>query len=134
MILKSKRIMIVEDNTLNRVTYQMALMGSGANISFDRWGEKVIGELEARKYDLVILDLMLGIASTKDGYSLFKDIKALPNMQQTPIIAISASDPSQAMSMCRELGFDGYIAKPINEIEFSQQLLDIIDGQSVWLA
>ncbi len=130
MLLKNKRILVVEDNIINRVTYQIALMRSGAFVEFDKWGPEAIKLLKmGRKFDLIILDLML--PRGESGYHIFEEIKA--SSQNVPIIAISAAEPSEAMARCRELGFDGYIAKPIDEEQFPGQLERVLAGEDVWI-
>jgi CheY-like chemotaxis protein len=131
-MLKHKRILVVEDNIINRVTYQIALMRSGAFVEFDQWGPGAIKTLKmGRKFDLIILDLMLPRGET--GYHIFEEIRALPQLGNVPIIAVSAAEPSEAMALCRELGFDGYIAKPIDEEQFPAQLCRVLAGESVWI-
>ena len=114
MSLRGKHILIIEDNVLNRVVYQITLGVEGANLVFDRKGRDAIVQLQmSLDWDLIILDLMLygGIS----GFDVFKDIRALPAYNHVPIVAVSASDPSTAIPKARELGFSGFISKPINE-------------------
>ena len=131
MLLQGKTIFVVEDNMLNRVTYQLALIQEGAYIVFERWGHSTLFGLRSQKQvDLIILDLML--PRGESGYHLFAQIRSVPQFSQIPIIAVSAAEPSEAMARCRDLGFNGYIAKPINEQTFASQLLRIIEGEVLW--
>jgi len=133
-LLKGKNIFIVEDDLVNRVTYQIMLLQEGALVDFERWGRGAIQYLKAnrqfRQYDLIILDLML--LQGESGYHVFEEIRNDPEFAHMPIIAVSASDPLEAMEKCRALGFDGYISKPINERTFPRQLLQILNGEQVW--
>ncbi len=131
MLLKDKIIIIVEDNLLNRVTYQVALMRDGARVIFERWGKDLHMILQQHpEVDLIILDLMLPYGQS--GYKHFEDIRQIPGFERVPIIAVSAAEPSYAMARCRELGFDGYIAKPINEANFGSLLARIMQGEQIW--
>lgn len=133
MSLRNKHIFIVDDNALNRATYQLILFAKGAYVEFDRWGRDTVKLLQrARNIDLIILDLMLPMGAS--GYNLFTLIRQMPGYETTPIIAVSASDPYSAMEKCREMGFSGYIAKPINEELFPDQLARVIQGEQVWAA
>jgi CheY-like chemotaxis protein len=49
-----------------------------------------------------------------------------------PIVAISASDPGVALMKCRQMGFTGFIAKPIEEELLPDQVARLIKGQQVW--
>jgi CheY-like chemotaxis protein len=131
--LENKRIFIVEDNLQNRVIFQILLTGEGARIEFDRWGRDTIARLQGfAPVDLIILDLMLGGGVT--GYDIFDQIRTFPGFTKTPIIAISAADPAIAIPKAQEKGFNGFIAKPLDDALFSQQLLTILDGGEVWYA
>ena len=131
MSLHGKRILIVEDNTLNRVVYQMTLGVQGAFLSFDRRGYDALDRLKrSRNWDLVILDLMLyrGLS----GFDIFQAIRSLSEFDHIPIIAVSASEPTAAIPKARELGFSGYISKPIDEALLADQVARIIAGEKIW--
>jgi len=128
--LQGKRIFIVEDNSANRVVYTMVLKLSGAIIEFDRIGQGTLARLKGFKPDLIVLDLMLSRGAS--GFDIFYDIRALSEYDDVPIIAISASEPVIAMPRCQQMGFSGFIAKPIEEELLPDQLLRLMDGESVW--
>lgn len=133
MLLKGKQIFIVEDNLQNRVVFTIALKLQGADINFDRWGNDAVWRLKAyRHVDLIVLDLMLhdGIS----GFDIFDEIRRLPRYDNTPIVAVSAAEPSIALPKTREKGFNGFIAKPIDDELFPRQLLRLMSGEPVWYA
>jgi len=131
MILKGKRIFIVEDNPQNRVVFQITLVRQGASVDFERWGAKTIYHLQNISHiDLIILDLML--AGEISGFDIYDDIRALPAYDKLPIVAVSAMDPSVAIPQARQKGFSGFIAKPIDNRLFPQQIAQIIEGEQVW--
>lgn len=133
MQLKNKLIFIVEDNAQNRVVFQMALVMTGARVEFERWGTDAISRLENfRSVDLIVLDLMLtnGIS----GYDIFSEIRALPQYAAIPIIAVSAAEPAIALPKTREMGFSGFIAKPIDDDLFHRQIEQVLAGEKVWYA
>jgi two-component system cell cycle response regulator DivK len=129
--LRRKLIFAVEDNTLNRTVFQVTLVMHGARIEFERWGKDTVYRLRRiGEVDLIILDLMLhnGIS----GYDIFAEIRQLPEYSYTPIVAVSAADPSTAIPKAKELGFSGFISKPVDEEIFSEQLARIINGEMIW--
>lgn len=131
MQLVGKHIFIVEDNALNRVVYQITLGVAGAFLEFDRWGSEAAHRLQIiRNCDLIILDLMLqrGVS----GFDVFKEIRAIHQHQAVPIVAISASEPAVAIPMAKELGFSGFISKPIDEALIVKQVTRLIDGEQIW--
>jgi CheY-like chemotaxis protein len=129
--LDNKRIFIVEDNLENRIILQLALVKSSATLEFDRWGRDTIQRLNGfMPTDLILLDLMLphGIS----GYDIFDQIRQKPAFAKIPIVALSAADPNQAIPKCRMKGFAGFIAKPIDDDLFAEQLAKILRGEKVW--
>jgi two-component system cell cycle response regulator DivK len=131
LFLKSKTIFIVEDNAQNRVVFQMSLIRFGAHVEFERWGASTVARLQnLPTVDLIIMDLML--ADGVSGFDLFKEIRALPDYLKVPIVAVSAMDPAVAVARAREMGFSGFIAKPIDKNSFPQQVTDLISGIPVW--
>jgi two-component system, chemotaxis family, sensor kinase CheA len=131
MLLKNKRIFMIEDNLNNRAITQMLLEQQGARTAFERWGTDVIDKLEKfMPIDLILLDLMFpgGVS----GYDIFLDIRRHEEFQHIPIAAVSAADPGMAISKTQELGFNGYISKPINFMTFPKQILSLINGESFW--
>ena len=131
MILKGKRIFIVEDNPQNRVVFQITLVRQGATVDFERWGDKTIYHLQNISHiDLIILDLML--AGEISGFDIYDEIRVVPAYDKLPIVAVSAMDPSVAIPQAREKGFSGFIAKPIDNHRFPQQIAQIIEGKQVW--
>jgi CheY-like chemotaxis protein len=131
MELKGKRIFIVEDNAENRVVYQMTFVRLGVIVEFERWGPGAAQRIkEFEPVDLIILDLMLTRGAS--GYSIFDDIRKLPELEKVPIIAVSSADASEAIPRARRQGFSGYIAKPIDQSRFPDQLSRVLAGEGVW--
>ena len=115
MQLLSKKIFILEDNSMNRVVFRISLVSQGAYIEFDQWGRDTMEKIEAYEPDLIILDLML--PSGKSGYEVFKEIRQNSKFDHVPVVAISASEPAVALPKTKQMGFSGFIAKPIDEAE-----------------
>jgi two-component system, cell cycle response regulator DivK len=131
MLLNNKQIFIVEDNLQNRVVFQMALVMNGAKVEFERWGHGAIARLKTlRDVHLIILDLTLFNGTS--GYDVFTDIRALPQYDKVPIIAVSAVEPAIAIPKTQQMGFSGFIAKPIDDELFPQQIVKILEGNPVW--
>lgn len=132
MILKDKRIFFVEDNVANKTIMLMILEMAGATVSFERSGSFALERLKRFvPVDLILLDLMLPGATT--GFDLYSAVRALPEFAHVPIIAVSASNPSEAIPRAKELGFSGYISKPVDQTLFPVQLQRILAGEHLWL-
>lgn len=131
MLLENKKIFIVEDNLQNRIIFQLALTRHGAELHFEPWGSRALLQLQGLcQIDLIILDLML--ANGVSGFDIFDQIRARPEFDCVPVIAVSAIDPSTAIPKTQEKGFSGFIGKPIDNELFAHQLAAIIDGKKIW--
>lgn len=133
MDLTGKRIFVVEDDTRNRVIFQIIMVRHGAQAHFDKWGKDTVTKIKAfGKVDLIVLDLM--ITGGMSGFDIFTQIRSERELDGIPIVAVSAADPSTAVPRAQELGFDGFIGKPINDDIFPEQLWRIMNGEKVWYA
>ncbi len=131
MSLSGKHIFILEDNVHNRVVYQIVLARHGVHLEFDPWGRSTLQKMSDLKHiDLIILDLML--PSGYSGYETYAKIRSMPEFDDVPIVAVSAADPSTAIPKTREMGFSGFITKPIDDDRFPDQIAQIISGKQVW--
>ncbi|MBC8171490.1 MAG: response regulator [Anaerolineae bacterium] len=129
--LQAKRIFIIEDKPGNLAVMKTLLENSGALVNFDRWGVDTLQRLEAfAPVDVILLDLMFPGGLT--GYDIFDSIKASGSFNDVRIVAVSASEPSEAIPATRARGFAGFIAKPISFNNFCTQVASIINGQAVW--
>jgi CheY-like chemotaxis protein len=133
MILKDKKIFIVEDDMRNRVIFQMTLIRAGAHVDFERWEGTSIQRLRNshNPVDLIVLDLML--PNNVSGFTIYDQIRSLERFASTPVVAVSAMDPSIALPKAIQKGLNGFIAKPIDTHQFPKQLLQVLNGDSVWI-
>jgi CheY-like chemotaxis protein len=130
-MLEGKRIFIVEDDLRNRLVYKMLLPKLGAEVEFESWGPDAVNHLAHwQPVDLIILDLMLQRGAS--GYDLIKLIRRNNAYANIPVLAISASEPHQAITRTQAAGFSGFIAKPIRQERFGEQIARVIAGEKVW--
>lgn len=129
--LRDKHIFIIEDNTENRLIFQLIFMKHEAQTGFDRWGtEALVRMRNVTQIDVIILDLMLSDGAS--GFDIFKQIRSVPRFADTPIVAVSAMEPAIAIPKAQKLGFNGFISKPIDKALFPMQIASIIEGEEVW--
>lgn len=130
-ILKHKHIFVVEDNPMNRLIYQVMFVVYETRVTFEPYGQDSLARLKnMSKVDLIVLDLMLprGVS----GFDIFAQIRALPEYNGVPIVAVSAMDPILAIPRAKELGLDGFISKPIDSDVFPEQLAKVLMGEPIW--
>jgi CheY-like chemotaxis protein len=131
MILENKNIYIVEDNPDNVFVLLMILRKHGARVQVDWWARGEVSRLsKALPLDLIILDLML--PGGRSGFDILSEIRTLPALDNIPVIAVSAADPSITIPKAMAKGFSGFIAKPVDDVLFPIQIAKVIDAEQVW--
>ena len=70
----------------------------------------------------------------RSGFDVFDELRNMPELDDVPIVAVSAADASIAMPEAQEKGFSGYISKPVDFNLFHEQIAAVIAGEEVWIA
>jgi|SRR5579859_3972111 len=131
MILKGKRIFILEDNANNLNIATIILEQAGAAVQFDRYGQHTITRLqEFLPVDLILMDLMLPHGAT--AYDILNRIRAVPELAHIPVAALTASDPGDVTTQLKAAGFCGFISKPVRFQTLGVYVDAILHDKSVW--
>jgi CheY-like chemotaxis protein len=131
MLLRYKRIFVVEDDINNLKIISMALHRHGATVMYDRWGKNTPIIMAAQKpIDLVLLDLML--PGNMSGYDVYEQLQQNPQLKDIPVAVVTASDPGIEMKKAREKGMKGFLTKPIDLTNFPVAIAKILEGTPVW--
>jgi two-component system, cell cycle response regulator DivK len=117
----TKRILVVEDQEDLRAILRDLLTASGYTVIEAVDGVGGVAKARSEQPDLVLMDIQLPVL---DGYDATQQIKALPGLAATPIIAVSSYAMKGDEEKARASGCDGYVTKPYSPI----QLLKIIRG------
>jgi two-component system cell cycle response regulator DivK len=107
----SKRILVIEDTEDNRHIVRDLLTSVGYEIVEAVDGPQGVATAEAEHPDLILMDIQL---PEMDGYEATRRIRAIPNLAQVPIIAVTSYALSGDEAKTREAGCDGYVAKPFS--------------------
>ena len=105
------RILLVEDNEMNRDMLSRRLKRKGFEVSIAVDGAAALEAVAREKPELVLMDLSLPIM---DGWEATKRLKADPATAGIPVIALTAHAMSGDREKAIEAGCDDYDTKPIN--------------------
>lgn len=105
---RKTRILVVDDEETLCEALRFNLEAEGYDVDVAYSAEQVLG-LDITKYNLILLDIMLGVMS---GTELAARLKSNPATSTTPIIFCTARDNESDMIDGLNLGADDYIAKP----------------------
>jgi adenylate cyclase len=107
-------ILVVDDNEDNRYTLTMRLTREGwQTIVEAKTGRQALELLAERRFDLVLLDIMM---PEMNGYEVLEQIKSDMALRDVPVIMISAVDEIDSVVRCIELGAEDYLLKPFNAV------------------
>ncbi|MGK9165741.1 response regulator [Inquilinus limosus] len=105
-------ILIVDDDETNRYTLARRLRREGyEDLTEAADGAAALALLRSRRFDLVLLDIMM---PGMDGYEVLRTLKLDPALSDIPVIMISALDAIDSVVRCIELGAEDYLPKPFN--------------------
>ncbi|MFN3913786.1 MAG: response regulator [Aquabacterium sp.] len=113
------RVLIVDDNPVNRLLVEELLAMAGLKPDSVDSGVAAVERLRAQPYDLVLMDVHM---PDMDGLQATRAIRALPHGQGLPILAMTASVLQDERQACLDAGMDAHLAKPID----TQQLFQAV--------
>ena len=128
--LKDKKVLLVEDNELNREIGIDMLEEEGLIVETAEDGRLAVDAFKDKGsgyYDFIIMDIQMPIMN---GYEATKAIRALEKPgEHVPIIAASANAFDEDIRKSLESGMDGHIAKPINVDQLIEKLKEHIGNK-----
>jgi len=112
------RLLIVEDEAVNRMVLQQYLQGWNIDADEAKNGEEAVGKVQSEDYDLVLMDIRMPVM---DGYEATEKIRALPNekFKELSIVALTA-DISSARQQQKASLFHAFMTKPFNPDELKE--------------
>ena len=107
----AKRILVVEDNDLNRKLFCDVLKSQGFAVEGVADGSEVIGKAKEFVPNLIIMDIQLAGVS---GLDLIEQAKADVALRTIPVLAVTAYAGKGDEERIRDAGAEGYLAKPVS--------------------
>ncbi len=103
------RVLLVEDNPVNRQVASRMLVKLGVTVEFAANGAEAVARCEAGDFDVVLMDCQMPVM---DGYEATRVLRAAG--YTTPIIAMTAFAMAGDDRACRAAGMDDYVPKPVS--------------------
>ena len=105
------RVLLVEDNEINREVAQEILQVAGLIVTIASNGKEAVEKVKEASYDLVLIDIQMPIM---DGYDATMEIRKAPCYKDLTIIAMTANASLVDKEKCLQAGMNDYVAKPID--------------------
>lgn len=117
------RILVVEDNAMNRQVAEELLAGAGAQVALAEGGGEALEILEHELFDVVIMDMQMpGI----DGLETTRRIRAQRRFAELPILAMTANASLADRQACIASGMNDHVSKPIDLAQVIRALLRLV--------
>jgi len=105
------KILIVEDNPMNRDMLSRRLIRSGHLVVMAGDGRQGITSAQTERPDLILMDMSL---PEIDGWEATRRLKSDKSTRRIPVIALTAHAMSSDRQKCMEAGCDDYDTKPVD--------------------
>jgi PleD family two-component response regulator len=113
------KILIVDDTPKNIQVAANILQKDGYQMAFAQDGPTAVGQVEANRFDLILLDIMM---PQMDGFEVCRRIRNNPASRDIPIIFLTAKNDSDSIVKGFELGAMDYLTKPFNGAELQARV------------
>jgi len=125
VVLEGKRVLLVEDNELNREIADEILSEIGIKVEIAENGQMAVDmvkEKGVKYYDFILMDIQMPVL---DGYGATKAIRELPNGKDVIIIAVSANAFEEDKQKSLSMGMNAHVAKPIDVAELFRAMHEL---------
>lgn len=123
IVLSKLRVLLVEDNAVNRKVASEILRKMGAIVTVAVNGREAVSMCSEQSFDAVLMDCHM---PEMDGYTATAAIRKLPSpICEVPIIALTAGVSSEERKQALAAGMTAFLAKPVNRDELASTLADV---------
>ncbi|MFZ0796420.1 MAG: response regulator [Terriglobales bacterium] len=114
-----KRVLIAEDNAVNRELLRELLEIRGYDVVEACDGQEALQKIAETQPDILLLDLGMPVL---DGFGTVHKIREDPRLSSLPVLAVTAYAMRGDREKILNSGFNGYLSKPINPCALDQEL------------
>jgi CheY-like chemotaxis protein len=123
MDLAGTRVLLVEDNEINREIATAMLRQAGMVVECAGDGREALRTLERERFDIVLMDCQMPVM---DGYDATRALRSQPSWRDLPVIAMTANAMVGDRDLALAAGMNDHIAKPI-------RVSEMLDTMARWL-
>ncbi|MCK5058457.1 MAG: response regulator [Candidatus Aminicenantes bacterium] len=125
--IRGVRILLVEDNEINRQVAVEILGNEGIQVTTAANGLEAVQEIKQavlrKGFDIVLMDLQMPVM---DGYEATKEIRKIRSFEKLPIIAMTAHAVKEVRDKCLNSGMNDYITKPVDPKKLYSVIIRLI--------
>jgi PAS domain S-box-containing protein len=128
LAIKSARILLAEDNDDNIETFSTYLMNFGYEVICARNGEEAVKMAKSHHPQLILMDIQMPIM---DGLEAMQLIRCVPDMQEIPILTLTALVMPGDRERCFAAGANEYLSKPIRLKQLAEKVQYWLEGSQI---
>ena len=121
----SGRVLLIEDEPNIIEAIRFILSRDGWRVDTHSDGKSALDAVEARKPDLIILDVML---PNRSGYDILNDLRADPATEALPVLMLTARVQKKDRELAEKLGASRFMTKPFSNGEVLAAVRELVDG------
>jgi len=125
--MSTKRILLIEDNAINRRLAQFLLKSQGYEVWEVTSAPEAFASLKEKRPDLILMDIQL---PGMDGLTATKQLKADPATRDIPVLAVTSYAMKGDEAKAFEAGCSGYVTKPIDKTLFLQTVAKVLTDRT----
>ncbi|MBE0598640.1 MAG: response regulator [Desulfuromonadales bacterium] len=119
----ASKILIVEDNLMNRALFRVVLLSYGFEIVEAENGAEGVKAAREQRPDLILMDLQMPVMN---GYEAAKILRDEPTTSKIPLVVVTAFAMNGDREKVLASGFDRYISKPFIGAELSKIIRELL--------
>ncbi len=124
---RATRILLVEDNEINREVAVELLRVVGLNASTATNGLEALDKARTEPFDLILMDVQMPVM---DGIEAAREIRKLAGWETKPIVALTANVLTEDRRACLDAGMNDFVAKPVDPVQLYATLARLLPRES----
>jgi PAS domain S-box-containing protein len=121
--LRGMRVLITDDNAINRQVIKLFLAPQGCDISEATNGKEALDKIASGEFDIVLLDIHMPVM---DGKEAIARLRANDRWKSLPVIALTADAMSGDREKYLALGMTDYVSKPVDQRELVAKMYSVL--------
>jgi PAS domain S-box-containing protein len=121
--LRGLRVLLTDDNAINRQVIKLFLAPQGCDISEATNGKEALDLIARHEFDIVLLDVHMPVM---DGKEAIQRLRAEPRWKSLPVVALTADAMSGDREKYIALGMTDYLSKPVDQRELIAKIHQVM--------